>query len=297
MHRLTTTKRLLFFFSLIISASVLSQQKEVNILSIQLTDQIYMLKGQGGNIGLFVGEDAVFMIDDQFASLTPKILVAIKEITPKKVNYLINTHWHGDHTGGNENMAKEGALIVAHNNVRKRMSLKSLKEGVLLDDDKNRALPVITFDKDLSFHSNGDTILATHVHHAHTDGDILIYFTNNNVLHTGDSFFQGKFPYIDVNSGGSIDGYIAAIQKMIVITDDQTKIIPGHGDIATRKDLESYLLMLSTLRDRVALEIKKGKTIQEVKINSAITQGYESFNGWITEARIRETIYTSLLNH
>ncbi|MEZ7949459.1 MAG: MBL fold metallo-hydrolase [Flavobacteriaceae bacterium] len=297
MHRLANSKRLLFCFSLMISASVLSQQKQVKISSIQITDQIYMLKGQGGNIGLFVGEDAVFMIDDQFASLTPKILAAIKEITPKKVNYLINTHWHGDHTGGNENMAKEGALIVAHNNVRKRMSLKSLKEGILLDDDKNRALPVITFDKDLSFHSNGDTILATHVYHAHTDGDILIYFTNNNVLHTGDSFFQGKFPYIDVNSGGSIDGYIAAIQKMIMITDDQTKIIPGHGDIAIRKDLESYFLMLSTLRDRVALEIKKGKTIEEVKINSAITQGYESFNGWITEERIRETIYTSLLNH
>lgn len=297
MPRLANSKRLLFCFSLMISASVLSQQKQVKISSLQITDQIYMLKGQGGNIGLFVGEDAIFMIDDQFASLTPKILAAIKEITPKKVNYLINTHWHGDHTGGNENMAKEGALIVAHNNVRKRMSLKSLKEGILLGDDKNRALPVITFDKDLSFHSNGDTILATHAHHAHTDGDILIYFTNNNVLHTGDSFFQGKFPYIDVSSGGSIDGYIAAIQKMIVIADDQTKIIPGHGDIATRKDLESYLLMLSTLRDRVALEIKKGKTIQEVKINSSITQGYESFNGWITEERIRETIYTSLLNH
>ena len=196
-----------------LSTFINAQNRDVKITSIKITDQIYMLKGQGGNIGLFIGDDAVYMIDDQFAPLTSKILAAIKKITPNKVDYLINTHWHGDHTGGNENMGKEGALIIAHNNVRKRMSSESTRRGRTIPAAPKIALPVITFDKDLSFHINGDDVLATHVHNAHTDGDALIYFANNNVLHTGDSYFQTGFPYIDLTSGGSIDGYIAGIEK------------------------------------------------------------------------------------
>ncbi|MBL4604556.1 MAG: MBL fold metallo-hydrolase [Flavobacteriaceae bacterium] len=277
-----------------LSTAINAQNSEVKITSTKITDQIYMLKGQGGNIGLFIGDDAVYMIDDQFAPLTSKILEAIKKITPKKVDYLINTHWHGDHTGGNENMGNEGALIVAHDNVRKRMSTESTRRGRTVAASPKVALPVITFSKDLSFHINNDDVLVTHVHNAHTDGDALIYFANNNVLHTGDSYFQTGFPYIDLTSGGSIDGYIEGIQKMILITDDATKIIPGHGDVASRKELKTYLTMLTTLRTRVEAEIKKGKSLEEVKANKEITKEYASSSWWITEEKIRETIYTSL---
>ncbi|MEQ6122958.1 MBL fold metallo-hydrolase [Pseudotenacibaculum sp. MALMAid0570] len=282
----------LVFISLNISVS--SQNREVKIEVTKITEQFYMLKGQGGNIGLFIGEDAIFMIDDQFAPLTPKILEAIKKITPQKVDYLINTHWHGDHTGGNENMAKEGALIVAHENVRKRMSKESTRRGRKIPASPKEALPVITFDKDVTFHINGDDILATHIHNAHTDGDALVYFANNNVLHTGDSYFQTGFPYIDLTSGGSIDGYISGIEKMIMLVDDETKIVPGHGTVSSKKDLEEYLVMLRTLKNRVEAEIKKGKTLEEVKKNTNITKGYESKSWWITSERIRETIFRSL---
>tara|TARA_R110002073_G_scaffold297764_1_gene464082 strand:- start:17039 stop:17932 length:894 start_codon:yes stop_codon:yes gene_type:complete len=271
-----------------------SRWDKVTIKTEKITEQIYMLKGSGGNIGLFIGDDAVFMIDDQFAPLTPKILEAIKKITPQKVTYLINTHWHGDHAGGNENMGKEGALIFAQENVRKRMSTPTKRGNRSVPASPKIALPVITFNKDMSFHINGDDVLATHVHNAHTDGDALIYFANNNVLHTGDSFFQGKFPYIDLNSGGSINGYIEGIQKMILITDENTKIIPGHGNVASKDDLKTYLKMLITLKERVLVEINKGKMLEDVKTNADITKGYESFSGWITEERIRTTIYTSL---
>lgn len=273
----------------------MGQWDKVEITTQKVTEQMYMLKGRGGNIGLFVGEDAVFMIDDQFAPLTPKILAAIQEITPKKVDYLVNTHWHGDHTGGNENMGKEGTLIVSHKNVRKRMSTESMRRGKKVLASPKVALPVITFDKDLFFHINGDAIFITHVHNAHTDGDTLIYFSKNNVLHTGDSYFQGKFPYIDISSGGTIDGYIEGIRKMILLTNDTTKIIPGHGTLSSRKELKIYLKMLTTLRVRVSEAIKNGKSLEEVKGDSEITKEYTSFNGWITEEKIREAIYRSLV--
>lgn len=274
----------------------MGQWDKLEITTERVTEQIYMLQGRGGNIGLFVGEDAVFMIDDQFAPLTPKILAVIQEITPKKVDYLVNTHWHGDHTGGNENMGKEGTLIVSHKNVRKRMSTESMRRGKKVPASPKVALPVITFDKDLFFHINGDAIFITHVHKAHTDGDALIYFSKNNVLHTGDSYFQGKFPYIDISSGGTIDGYIEGIRKMILLTNDTTKIIPGHGTLSSRKELKIYLKMLITLRDRVEKAIKDGRLLEEIKQDSEITKEYTSFNGWITEEKIREAIYKSLTN-
>ncbi len=271
-----------------------AQNKEVKIKVKKLTESVYMLTGQGGNIGLFVGEDGVFMIDDQFAPLTPKILAAIKTVTSKPVNYLINTHWHGDHTGGNENMAKEGAIIVSHENVRKRMSMDQVVRGKKRKGATKEALPIITFTKDMMYHFNGDDVLISHIHDAHTDGDALVYFTKNNVLHMGDAYFQGKFPYIDLTSGGSIDGYIAGIQKAIMISDDDTQIIPGHGKISKKSELKSYLIMLKELKSRVKAEVDKDKTLKEVIANKAITATYKSFSGWITEKRIVTAIYKSL---
>ena len=281
---------LLCAFSIVLNA----QNREVQIKVNKLTNNVFMLVGQGGNIGLFIGEDGVFMIDDQFAPLTSKILAAIKTVTNKPVKYLINTHWHGDHTGGNANMYKEGAIIVSHENVRKRMSVDLLVRGRKKAASPKEALPVITFTDDMMFHLNKDDVFISHIHDAHTDGDALVYFTKNNVLHMGDAYFQGKFPYIDVSSGGTIDGYIGGIKKAIVLIDDKTKVIPGHGKISNKKEMKSYLKMLEIVRDRIAKEIAEGKTLEQVKNNKQLTLDYSSFSGWITEEKIRVAIYQTL---
>lgn len=293
---MSKTKTFIITTLLTMAISLFGQQKEVTIESIKVADNIYMLKGQGGNIGLFVGQDAVFMIDDQFAPLTPKILAAIKEITDKPVKYLINTHWHGDHTGGNENMHKEGAIIISHENVRKRMSVDAVIRGIKRPASPKEALPIITFTKDMMFHINDEEILVTHVHNAHTDGDSHIYFVKSNVLHMGDTYFQGKFPYIDLNSGGSIDGYIESSKKALLMTDNETVIIPGHMNVSNRKELEAFKNMLVTIRDRIQQKINNNKSLDEVKADKTITQDYENDYSWgfISGEKIRETIYRSL---
>ncbi|CAL2091875.1 MBL fold metallo-hydrolase [Tenacibaculum sp. 190524A05c] len=295
MRKLKYALGLCFTFALTVSNA---QNKEVVIEPVKITDNIYMLKGQGGNIGLFVGEDGAFMIDDQFAKLTPKILKAIKGITDKPVKYLINTHWHGDHTGGNENMSKEGAVIISHDNVRKRMSVESVVRGRKRPASPESALPVITFSKDMIVHFNGEDVLISHVHNAHTDGDAHIYFTSSNVLHMGDTYFQGKFPYIDLTSGGSINGYIAAIDKALIISNDDTVIIPGHRGLSNKRELLGYKEMLVTLKNRVQKAIDSGSSLEEVKNDTSITKEYaEKYGKWfITAEGIRETIYKSLMN-
>lgn len=276
-----------------------SQQKEVKIKVNQVAENVYMLIGQGGNIAISVGEDGVFMIDDQFAPLTPKILAAIKTVTDKPVKFLINTHWHGDHTGGNENMQKEGAVIVAHENVRKRMSVDQFNK------ERNRttpaspkeALPVVTFSKDVSFHFNDESIFIFHVHEAHTDGDAMVYFTKSNVLHMGDTYFQGKYPYIDLNSGGSTQGYIAAIKKALLLINDDTKIIPGHRNVSDKAALQSYLEMLEEIEKNILAEIKSGKSEQEVTENASLTKKYDDLNygDWFISGKVlRRTFYRSL---
>lgn len=289
-------KRIYLLFTLIslVTVQIFAQNKEVKITTEKLTDYIYVLKGRGGNIGLFIGEKEVFMIDDQFAPLSEKILEAIRTISDKPIKYLVNTHWHGDHTGGNANMQKEGAVIVSHENVRKRMGTEQVVWGKKRPASPKEALPVITFSDDMRFYIDEEDIFITHVHNAHTDGDALVYFTTSNVLHVGDTYFQGKFPYIDLGSGGSIDGYIKGIEKMLVLSDDDTKIIPGHGNVTSKKELNTYLKMLKGLKTNVMNAINEGKTLEEVKNNAAITKDYTSFSGWITEERIRETIYKSL---
>ena len=281
---------ILFFNSL----NLLSQEKEVKITTEKLTDRVYVLNGQGGNIGLFIGNNSVFMIDDQFAPLSKKIQAAIKKITDKPVTYLINTHWHGDHTGGNANFQKEGAIIVSHENVRKRMSVDQVVRGEVRSASPKEALPVITFSENMQFYMDEEPVLVTHIHNAHTDGDVLVYFVNSNVLHVGDAYFQGKFPYIDIDSGGSIDGYIKGIKTIMRITDANTKIIPGHGNVTTKEELKEYLQMLEDLKTQVFTEIEKGASLEEVKNNAKITENYKGYNGWITEDKIKEAIYKSL---
>ncbi|CAM1341610.1 MBL fold metallo-hydrolase [Tenacibaculum aestuarii] len=283
---------LIIFF--VNSFNLLSQEKEVKITTEKLTDRVYVLKGQGGNIGLFIGNNGVFMIDDQFAPLSKKIQAAIKTITDKPVTYLINTHWHGDHTGGNANFQKEGAIIVSHENVRKRMSVDQVVRGEKRSASPKEALPVITFSEDMQFYMDEEPVLVTHIHNAHTDGDVLVYFVNSNVLHVSDAYFQGKFPYIDIDSGGSIDGYIKGIKTIMRIADASTKIIPGHGNVTTKEELKEYLQMLEDLKTQVLKEVEKGASLKEVKNNTKITENYKGYNGWITEDKIKEAIYKSL---
>ena len=199
----TITK--LSILTLFLTLNIQAQRfDKVTIKPTKLTERVYMLEGAGGNIGVSVGDDGVFVIDDQFAPLSEKILTAIKTISDKPLKYLVNTHYHGDHSGGNENMAKAGAVIIAHDNVKKRLVEK---------ESPKEALPVITFNDQLNISINNESIAVFHVANAHTDGDALLYFTESNVLHTGDTFFNARYPYIDLDSGGSVKGYIEAVKK------------------------------------------------------------------------------------
>jgi len=281
--------QLFFLCVLFLSSSLIfSQNSEVTIETTKLSDNVYMLVGQGGNIGVSIGDDGVFIIDDQFEQLTPKILEAIRTLSDKPLQFLVNTHYHGDHTGGNENMAKQGIKIIAHENVRKR----------LVDGEKPKdALPIITFNDRVNVHMNGEDVNVHHVEHAHTDGDAMLFFTKSNVLHTGDTYFHKRYPYIDVKSGGSIDGYIKAVKKGLTLINDDTKIIPGHGPVSNKEEYQSFLTMLETLRKNVQAEIENGKTEDEVAANAAITKEYDDLGyawNFINSERIRRTIYQSL---
>jgi glyoxylase-like metal-dependent hydrolase (beta-lactamase superfamily II) len=224
-----------------------------------------MLMGAGGNIGLSVGADAPFVVDDQFAPLTPRIIAAIAQLTDKPVRFVINTHWHGDHTGGNENFGKAGALIVAHENVRRRVNPGEFREVMgNTRQDPPDALPVVTFNDRVTFYWNGETIHVMHLPAAHTDGDAVIHFMNANVLHMGDLFFNGSYPFVDVQSGGDVDGVVAAADMALSHVNPSTRIIPGHGPLATPADLRRYRDMVATVRDRVAALKAEGKTEDQV---------------------------------
>jgi glyoxylase-like metal-dependent hydrolase (beta-lactamase superfamily II) len=253
-----------------------------------------MLTGQGGNIAVFIGDDGVFVIDDQYAHLTEKIQIEIKKLSEKPIIFLVNTHHHGDHTGGNENMANLGATIIAHDNVRKRLSSNPTREGKMLPV---KALPVITFNDKLSLHINGEQVLVFHVENAHTDGDALLYFTESNVLHTGDNYFNGLYPYIDLNSGGSVNGYIDAVKRALIVIDDDTKIIPGHGKLSNKKEYLTFLKMLESLKTIILKEIEEGQTEEQVVSNTDLTKPFDDLDyswGFINSEKIRRTFYRSL---
>jgi len=235
------------------------------IIAIPVTEQVYMLTGQGGNIGLFTSKDGTILIDDQFAPLTEKIVAVIKSVGGSYPKFLINTHYHGDHTGGNENLGQGGTLIFSHDNVRERLSTGSfLNEFNMKRPGLPRdGLPVVTFSEDISFHLGGDSIRAIHVPHAHTDGDSFIYVKTANVIHAGDIFFNGFYPFIDVNHGGTLKGMIIAVDKMLAMSDDNTKIIPGHGPLADQEELTAYRQMLATAYERLRKLKAEGKTAQE----------------------------------
>ena len=239
----------------------------VEIKTEKLADGTFMLEGSGGNIGVSSGSDGVFLIDDQYAPLTDKILAAVRRITREPVRFVVNTHWHGDHTGGNENLGKAGVLIVAHDNVRRRMGTEQFIQAFNMKTPPSpkAALPIITFAAEVTFHLNGDEIRAFHVSPAHTDGDAIVHFRRANVLHMGDLFFNGGYPFIDLSSGGSVEGVIAAADRALEIVDSRTRIIPGHGPAGDGAALRAYRNMLVTVRDRVKPMVSAGRTLAQVK--------------------------------
>jgi cyclase len=264
-----TNRALLIGLSLLLPSALTGQEpdaSQVTVRIVPVTPGIYMLEGLGGNIGLSVGKDDVFIIDDQYAPMTPKIKAAIATLTPKPVRFVVNTHWHGDHTGGNEAMAGSGSIIVAHENVRRAMSKEQFLEAFnsRVPASPTAALPVITFSDTISFYVNDDTVRTFHVSNAHTDGDAIIVFRKANVVHMGDTFFNGFYPFIDVSTRGSLTGMIAAANQVLAATDASTRIIPGHGPLGTRADLVRYRDMLVVVRTRVGRLVTQRRTLTQV---------------------------------
>lgn len=269
----------------------------VQIKTIKLSANVYMLEGEGGNIGVSAGEDGVFLIDDQFAPLTDRILAAIKAISDKPVRFILNTHWHFDHTGGNENLGKAGAVILAHENTRKRLTIEQMIEYFKKSYGPSppAALPVVTFTESVTFHLNGDDASVTHAPHAHTDGDVIVHFWKANVVHMGDTYFSFMYPFIDVGTGGSMKGMIAAADHVLKITDDNTKIIPGHGPLSIKRELAAYRDMLAKIAGRIEKMIKSGRNLQQV-IAAQPTREFdaERGKGFLKPEQFVEVVYASL---
>lgn len=256
---------------------------DVEIHAERVAGGVYMLTGAGGNIGLSVGDDGPFLVDDQYAPLTERIQAAIAELTQGDIRFIVNTHWHGDHTGGNENLGKAGALIVAHENVRKRMSVEQFIEAFnsRTPAAPEVARPVITFTEAVTFYWNGDRIDVFHVAPAHTDGDAVIHWIEANVVHMGDTYFSNGYPFIDVASGGTIAGMVAAVDTVLTIVNADTRIIPGHGPVTGVEGLEAYRDMLATVRDRVQRMISDGMSEDDV-VAAKPTREFDA--EWVSES-------------
>lgn len=239
---------------------------KVEIKATQITPTTWMLTGAGGNMGLSVGDDAVFLIDDQYAPLAPKIKEAIAAITKRPVQFVLNTHYHFDHTGGNEALGGQGTLIVAHDNVRRRLSTEQLISflGATQAASPKAALPVITVPGEIRFHLNGDELHAFHVPNAHTDGDLIVHFRGSDVVHMGDTFFNGFYPFIDTGAGGTAAGMVAAADRVLALASERTRIIPGHGPLTDRATLKAHRDMIATVAQRIAELRRAGKSDAEI---------------------------------
>ena len=269
----------------------------VQVRAMRAGEGVYMLTGLGGNIGVSVGADGVILVDDQFAPLTDKVRAAVAAISSGPIRFVLNTHWHFDHTGGNENLGKAGALIVAHDNVRRRMSVGQFIEALGRQEPPSpqAALPVVTFTEAVTIYLNGDSINVFHVAPAHTDGDAIVWFRRANVVHMGDTFFHGRYPFVDLSSGGSVNGLIGAADRVLDIADANTKIIPGHGPLGDRAALLGYRTMLVTVRDRIKQAVAAGRTLEQVQAAKP-TAEFDAVwgNARITPALFVEVLYQDL---
>ena len=254
-----------------------------------------MLEGSGGNIGVSVGPDGILIVDDQFAPLADKIKAALKTLGEGKLKFVLNTHWHADHTGGNQVFGPE-APIIAHDNVRKRLATEQRSEFFrrTTPASPKEALPVITFGHSVTVHFNGEEIRAIHFPHGHTDGDSVIFFTGSNAVHMGDNFFFNRFPFVDLESGGSVEGLIKNIADVIAELPADVKIIPGHGPLSTLDDLRRYHQMLLTTTDIVRQKMTAGKTLEQIKTEGLPDEWKNWGTGFIKTDIWLQTIHTSL---
>ncbi|HEV8427974.1 MAG TPA: MBL fold metallo-hydrolase [Pyrinomonadaceae bacterium] len=291
-------KSLLLIVLLLFAVSASAQQPDyskVQMKATKVAGNVYMLEGAGGNIGVSVGDDGLLIVDDQFAPLADKIRAALKGLADKKLRFILNTHWHGDHTGGNVAFGPE-ATIIAHDNVRKRLATeqKSTVFNSTTPPSPKEALPVITFDQSLTVHFNGEEIRAIHFPKGHTDGDSVIFFSSSNVIHLGDDFFAGRFPFVDLESGGTVEGLTKNIGEIITKIPAGAKLIPGHGPISTVDDLKNYHNMLQQTTEIVRQKISAGKTLDQIKSEGLPDEWKPWGTGFIKTDLWVETIYRSL---
>ncbi len=269
----------------------------VEISTIPVAPGLHMMVGRGGNLAVSTGEDGVFLVDDQYAPLTGKIRAAIATVSDAPIRFVLNTHWHGDHTGGNENLGRAGALIFAHDNVRKRLSVEQFMEALdrRVPPSPEAALPVVTFNDTVTFHLNGDEVHAFCVPPAHTDGDALVHFRRANVIHMGDIYFSRGFPFVDLSSGGSVEGVIAVVDRVLAMADANTKLIPGHGPLSNRMELEKYRGMLVAIRDRIRGAFASGQTLDQVLAARPTREFDQAWGkGFIDPERFVRIVYRSL---
>lgn len=252
----------------------------------KLSDTVYMLTGAGGNVGLSVGPDSVFMIDDQFAPMAPKLKAAIQRLSAKPVQFLLNTHFHFDHTGGNEILGGDGAIIVAHDNVRRRLSTEQFMSfiGAKQAPTAKAGLPVVTVAGEITFHINGEEVHAFHVPRAHTDGDLVVHFRKSDVVHMGDTYFNGMYPFIDVSSNGSPEGVLAAYDRVLALIGDRTKIIPGHGPLSTKAELQATRQMLATVTQRIRDARRAGQTDEQIRAAKPAAEFDAKYGGGFIKA-------------
>jgi len=288
------TKRVLGIIACLVASPALSQDFAESFDATEVVPGIYMLVGSegkfgGGNISLLVGDEHVVLIDDAMVPTAQAVLDAVKQQAGRGPDFVINTHVHGDHVGGNALLQDDGSYVVAHDNIRKRLLAKSDDAG------GDGGLPVITFSESVTFHVNGHEAYVFHVHSAHTDGDGVIHFRDDNVIHAGDIMFHKLFPYIDLDNGGSVDGYIEAQKKLLAMADDGTVIIPGHGELASKADLEEDLAVLIDSRDRVKALVDAGKTQEEILAENPLANYHDQYNwSFITTEKMTITLYRAL---
>jgi glyoxylase-like metal-dependent hydrolase (beta-lactamase superfamily II) len=272
-------------------------QFEMEIRTVKLADNLYVLEGAGGNVAAFIWEEGVLLVDDKIAPASPKVRAAVATITAKPIRFVVNSHWHRDHSGGNEALAGDGSVIVAHENVRRRMSV----DGFVAVFDRKvpasppKALPVVTFTRDVTFHLGGEEISVVHVDRAHTDGDSFVRFRAANVLHLGDCYLNGSFPVIDYSNGGSFTGTLAAADTALGMTDAQSRIIPGHGPVASPEDLGQWRRMLATIHDRVKSSVAAGRSLEQVKAERPTREWDERFPAsFVTSDHVVEEAYRAV---
>jgi cyclase len=293
-------KRMLFLLTVFVSCLAGTPQRppqfEMALKTLKLTEALYVLEGAGGNVAVFVWDDGVLLVDDKLAPVSKEIKAAVAAITAKPIRFVVNSHWHRDHSGGNEALAADGAVIVAHENVRKRMSVESFIEvfGRKSPASPPMALPIVTFTRDVTFHLGQEEISVTHVAPAHTDGDSFVRFRTANALHMGDCYLSGSFPVIDYSSGGTFTGTIAAADTALGMLDERSRIIPGHGDVATGKDLREWREMLVTINERVKKSVAAGMSLEQVKAQHPAREWDGRFpKSFVTSEHVVEEAYRS----